>query len=747
MSQTTVTEEQLLEQMVSTANELQTAQTTVLQVKADVETKATVIESSNAAAPLPVWDGTQLKFVKGNDSTVDLSSYVDLKGDKGDKGETGDTGAPGATGPQGEKGDTGAQGEKGDKGDKGDTGATGPQGPKGDTGDTGPQGLKGDTGETGPQGPKGDTGDTGPQGPQGIQGEKGDKGDTGAAGTNATLVLSTDSSTGVVTMTATDVNGVTTANISQGAQGPQGEKGDKGDTGATGPQGPQGEKGDTGATGPQGAKGDKGDTGATGPQGAKGDTGATPTLEVGTVSTGDADVAISLKSGSTTAYVVDFTLPGGTGGGATVVAAPTITGGDNIAIGYATEISLSSSSFLNGVSIDHFEVTFNGTTKTVTASSNAGTVSLTMPSGTAANSKKTISVVAYDTLGNASAATEKTATAVAACIDTPTISSPTSGASVLSTSALTVALSAFHSTGYSDTQKNITVTIYSDSACTTVAKTKTAASGNSVTFTASEVAALGTGKFYIKGSYTGTELGTSSMSAAVNVFVAVPTTTASGRTIYRHSSDKGCVIEFDHFGTTKKVFWADAAYRTKAKFGTYGTDSSNPNISGSSFYATSTGSSIGAKDAIGTVTDATLKTKNTNFQNDLSMRTLCDTWMTYEGQTDSQNITGVPAVRHCRNTLTDVFTGGCDLPDIYTLCVAFIEGKTIDALDPTAAANPTKAMSEDINTSGHGYMDGASYCWSSSECASVDCWRVHSNGLVYGDGKNNEYGVCPAREI
>lgn len=68
------------------------------------------------------------------------------------------------------------------------------------------------------------------------------------------------------TITITDKNGTTTANVSKGV------KGDKGDTGDTGPQGP---KGDTGDTGPQGPKGDTGETGPRGPQGIQDETGAT----------------------------------------------------------------------------------------------------------------------------------------------------------------------------------------------------------------------------------------------------------------------------------------------------------------------------------------------------------------------------------------------------------------------------------------------------------------------------------------
>ena len=92
------------------------------------------------------------------------------------------------------------------------------------------------------------------------------------------------------TISITDVNGTTTANVAKGAKGDKGdtgEQGPKGDTGERGPQGvqgetgPKGDKGDTGATGAQGPKGDTGETGATGatgpqgPKGDKGDTGAT----------------------------------------------------------------------------------------------------------------------------------------------------------------------------------------------------------------------------------------------------------------------------------------------------------------------------------------------------------------------------------------------------------------------------------------------------------------------------------------
>lgn len=100
-------------------------------------------------------------------------------------------------------------------GPKGDTGATGPQGPKGDTG---PQGPQGDTGPQGPQGdtgPKGPKGDTGPQGLQGETGPQGPKGEKGADGFSpiATVMKSGDTAT----ITITDKNGTTTAQVKDGS--------------------------------------------------------------------------------------------------------------------------------------------------------------------------------------------------------------------------------------------------------------------------------------------------------------------------------------------------------------------------------------------------------------------------------------------------------------------------------------------------------------------------------------------------
>ncbi len=118
----------------------------------------------------------------------------------------------------------------------------------GPQGDRGPVGPKGDPGEMGPIGPKGDKGDAGERGPV-------------------------------------------------GAQGPMGEQGPQG---VTGPQGPQGERGCPGPMGEQG------------PQGNTGPTGATPTIEVGTVSSGR--TAQVIANNTDTGVSLDFVVPVGATG-------------------------------------------------------------------------------------------------------------------------------------------------------------------------------------------------------------------------------------------------------------------------------------------------------------------------------------------------------------------------------------------------------------------------------------------------
>ena len=297
------------------------------------------------------------------------------KGDTGAKGEKGDTGAKGDKGDKGDTGATGANGitptlkvgstSTGNAGTNASVTMTDnnnvytlnfviPKGEKGDTGAKGDAGAKGQDGAKGADGItptlKVGTVTTLAAGSNatvtmsknnneytlnfGIP--KGNKGDTGASGSsgeatvvNPTITIGTVTNGDTASATITGDSPNYTLNLVL----PKGAKGDKGDTGAAGidgakgdkgdpftyadftpeqlaalkgAKGDKGEKGDTGAKGDAGAKGDKGDTGA------KGADGVTPTLSIGTVTTGAAGSSASVTMGGTApSYVLNFTIPKG----------------------------------------------------------------------------------------------------------------------------------------------------------------------------------------------------------------------------------------------------------------------------------------------------------------------------------------------------------------------------------------------------------------------------------------------------
>ena len=119
------------------------------------------------------------------------------------------------------------------------------------------------------------TGPTGATGPQGIQGTPGAQGIQGIQGI-------------------------------QGEIGPTGPQGIQGATGPTGPQGEQGIQGAAGPTGPQGEQGIQGATGPTGPQ------GETPTITIGTVTTGAPGTQASASiDGTAPNFTLNLTIPQG----------------------------------------------------------------------------------------------------------------------------------------------------------------------------------------------------------------------------------------------------------------------------------------------------------------------------------------------------------------------------------------------------------------------------------------------------
>lgn len=197
----------------------------------------------------------------------------------------------------------------------------------------------------GPKGPKGDTGTAATITVGSTS--------TGAPGTNASVTNSGTSSAAVLDFTI-----------------PRGDKGDKGDTGATGSPGAAatisvgttttGQPGTNASVTNVGTssaavlnftipKGAKGDTGATGAPGATGSPGAAATVSVGTTTTGQPGTNASVtNSGTQSAAVLNFTIPkgdkgdSGNPGSAATIAVGTVTTLQPNQSAYVTNVGTSS---------------------------------------------------------------------------------------------------------------------------------------------------------------------------------------------------------------------------------------------------------------------------------------------------------------------------------------------------------------------------------------------------------------------
>lgn len=85
----------------------------------------------------------------------------------------------------------------------------------------------------------------------------------------------------------------------------------------------------------------------------------------------------------------------------------------------------------------------------------------------------------------------------------------------------------------------------------------------------------------------------------------------------------------------------------------------------------------------------------------------------------------------------------CNLPNKQQLKIIYRVRDLIDGIDPTAAANTTKKLSN----WGFGASNG-SRCWSSSEASSYYAWIVDSDGAAFNHYfKSNVFGVIPILEL
>jgi len=170
--------------------------------------------------------------------------------------------------------------------------------------------------------PRGNGGVTGPTGPAGPTTITVGTTTTGSPGSDATVINSGTADDLVLDFTIpagptgdigpTGPTGDIGPTGPTGDIGPTGPTGDIGPTGPTGDIGPTGPTGDIGPTGPTGDIGPTGPTGDIGPTGPTGPVGETPTLTIGTVTTGAPGTeATATITGTAPNFVLDLTIPQG----------------------------------------------------------------------------------------------------------------------------------------------------------------------------------------------------------------------------------------------------------------------------------------------------------------------------------------------------------------------------------------------------------------------------------------------------
>lgn len=213
----------------------------------------------------------------------------------------------------------------------------------------------------------------------------------------------------------------------------------------------------------------------------------------------------------------------------------------------------------------------------------------------------------------------------------------------------------------------------------------------------------------------------------------------TGRYYYRHPTEPGTVIGWHDIGTNADVELlvfdavkrrADLAWVPSTAY----TDSTLPNIVttniNSTMYIDGGDGSLRPDDA-SRLTEAQLNTlwpASTLDPNTAQYN--CDVW-------SGLGISNYPALRYVRSILTA--DGHCaNVPNLQQLMRIFCMALVIDALDPTAAANPALAL---------GGWFSNDWVWTSTE-SSLGYMRTVGYGGTCSDGyKHNARAALPVLEL
>ena len=209
------------------------------------------------------------------------------------------------------------------------------------------------------------------------------------------------------------------------------------------------------------------------------------------------------------------------------------------------------------------------------------------------------------------------------------------------------------------------------------------------------------------------------------------------RKLYRHSSNEGSVVEFDYWGTRRKLFVADAKYRAAGlAYDTAISRTGNPMLSVTTAWFN--GSQDDNTVALAyTKDDAWIQSAYAALKNDGTAKSNTGFLMEFDT---------TEAAHHCRDqNIPSV--GQLDLPNLYELIILYLESDNIDALDPTAESNRDKALGM-MSTNGRFNFNGTLAVWSStSYSAMANAWFVNSRGRTYYAAKSSTRGVVPVKEL
>lgn len=324
---------------------------------------------------------------------------------------------------------------------------------------------------------------------------------------------------------------------------------------------------------------------------------------------------------------------------------------------------------------------------------------------------------------------------IASKVNTPVITAPSTNTEVVVNDGLTVATNEFSVTGVTDIHVSSDWKITTDLEGIMVVK-EDLESSDLLNHTFVDFLANNNATMYAWVRYNGMQNGSSDW-ACVAFIAKSGIVLSSGRTIYRHTSNMGSVLEFTD-GTPRKVLVLDAVYRTVATFGTYETDTSLTNYTSSNVNNTwfVNGGSVGtSSDGCASITDSSLNALWANSIDENTSRQNCDVFAEYS---DTR------AVEAARSIFVDDMP--CDVPNIQTLMRIFCDSESIDALDPTIASNPSKALGT-ANSNGSWKIGSVERVWSSTEYGSSGMRCVKNDGNCNSELKNNIFAIVPVLEL